>query len=104
MMPAWRRASSDGARWALAKPMASPAASRTRTMASRAMPSSCPADARSASGTLSVLSGLEAKAQKATSPPQKALVASTATPRRRSGTMANHTTHPHASASRAPRE
>ena len=63
--PACRRASSEGARWALAKPMARPAASRTRTIATRAMPSWWPADARSASGTLSVLSGFEAKAQKA---------------------------------------
>ena len=45
--------------------------------------------------TLSVLSGFEAKAQKATRPPQNALVASTATPRRRSGTTANHSAHPH---------
>jgi len=42
------------------------------------------------------------KAQKATRPPQKALVASTATPRRRRGTIANHSAHPTASASRAP--
>ena len=73
-------------------------------MATRAMPSSWPADARSASTTLSVLSGFEAKAQKATRPPQKALVASTATPRRRSGTTANHSAQPTASASSAPRE
>ena len=73
-------------------------------MATRAMPSSWPADARSASATLSVLNGFEAKAQKATRPPQKALVASTATPRRRSGTTANHSAHPTASARSAPRE
>jgi hypothetical protein len=53
---------------------------------------------------LSLLSGFDANAQKATRPPQNALVARTATPRRRSGTIANHSAHPQASASSAPRE
>ena len=86
----------EGARWALAKPMRQAGDEQDEEHGDEG-------DAELVAGrrrdrpaaTLSVLSGFEAKAQKATRPPQKALVASTATPRRRSGTIANHSAQPH---------
>ena len=64
-MPAWRRASSEGARWAVAKPIARPATSSTRTIATSGDAELVAGgDAHRPAATLSVLSGFWAKAQK----------------------------------------
>ena len=52
----------------------------------------------------SLLSEFCENAHSDTIPPPSALVASTTAPRRRNGTIANHTAQPIASASSAPRE
>jgi len=102
--PARRRASSDGARRAVKKPIAIPRIASIASIATITAPSWWPAASRCASATPSELSACLEKSHAATAPAPSAPTISSAAPRRRSGTVQNHSANPTASAASAPRE
>ncbi len=102
--PAVFFALAEAGRSAERKPAVSPSASSAISITRVSAPSSCPASSRTASGSLSVVSPVSVNVQKMSGAAPAVAPRKTIAPRSRSGTIANQTTRPAASASSEPRE